>query len=74
MVMTVSKCDDCKGTRSTPDIFGDLGPCPSCVIESDEGTTWAVIESDVQSSERLLYRRRPAATWATVANNRPCWA
>lgn len=42
-------CDDCNGSRSTPDIFGDPGPCSSCVIESDDGETWVVIEPEEAS-------------------------
>jgi hypothetical protein len=38
----VAVCLDCSGTRSVPDLFGDLGPCPSCVI--DAGETFVVLE------------------------------
>ena len=40
-------CDDCGGTRSVPDIFGDPGPCPSCVIVSEDGRSWVVLEDDL---------------------------
>ena len=40
------RCEDCNGTRATPTIFGDLGPCLSCVIESDDGATWVVVETE----------------------------
>lgn len=43
------ECQDCFGTRSTPDVFGDLGPCPSCVVVADEGESWVVIDSDEAS-------------------------
>jgi hypothetical protein len=39
-------CDDCGGTRSTPDIFGDLGPFLSCVLGSDDVETWVVLRAD----------------------------
>ncbi len=39
-------CEDFKGTRGTPTIFGDLGPCPSCVVETGDGLTWVVMEPD----------------------------
>lgn len=35
-------CDDCHGSRSVPDFYGDPGPCPSCVI--DAGNTCVVFE------------------------------
>lgn len=44
MMYGMDACEDCNGTRATPTIFGDLGPCPSCVI--DTGETWVVFEDD----------------------------
>jgi hypothetical protein len=35
-------CEECSGSRAIPDIFGDYGPCPSCVI--DAGETFVVLE------------------------------
>lgn len=37
-------CHECSGSRSIPDIFGDPGPCPVCVI--DAGATFVVIGAD----------------------------
>lgn len=45
--MTCVTCDDCNGSRSVPDIFGDLEACPTCVV--DAGETWVVYESESQT-------------------------
>jgi hypothetical protein len=37
MLVGMTHCLDCSGARSVPDVFGDPGPCPSCVVESDDG-------------------------------------
>ena len=37
-------CGDCDGTRAVPDILGDLEACPSCVLESPDGSSWVVLE------------------------------
>ncbi len=46
MLCVMDACEDFKGTRGTPTIFGDLCPCPSCVMESADGLTWVVMEPD----------------------------
>ncbi len=50
MLVGMTDCLDCSGSRSVPDFFGDLGPCPSCVIVSADSETWVVVvEDDVAS-------------------------
>ncbi len=46
MLCVMDACENCKGTRGTPTIFGDLGPCPSCVVETADALTWVVMEPD----------------------------
>lgn len=44
----VAACEDCFGARALPDMFGDYGACPSCVI--DAGNSFVVYEGDQEES------------------------
>lgn len=49
MMVLMDTCEDCNGTRSVPDVVGDPGPCPSCVI--DAGDTFVVFEDEGETVE-----------------------
>ncbi len=44
----MTTCWDCSGTRAVPDDLAEGGyaSCSSCVVESDDGQTWVVFESE----------------------------
>lgn len=44
MLLDMTTCLDCSGSRAVPDIFGDLVACPMCVI--DAGSTFVAYEED----------------------------
>ncbi len=49
MLVGMTHCLDCFGARSVPDLFGDPHPCPSCVVEGEDGETWIVVEAETSS-------------------------